>query len=231
MKQERRSPSTAKARRAASAARAGATRKHQQRNSEFNLPPETLEKLIRGATNDRDRLMMSLFAYTGVRRAELRALHAQDVEPRRQRLVIRQGKGGKQRLVFFPRSLTPLLDRYLARVMTGPLFPGPSGGALSLRTINNIVASVGRSAGVTNPNPRYKNINPHLLRHSLARNWKRNGGSIESLQKLLGHASIATTMELYGTESVVEIETNYHRMVGHIVSERAAPARGAARRS
>ena len=82
-----------------------------------------------------------------------------------------------------------------------------------------------------NPNPRYKNINPHLLRHSLARNWKRHGGSIESLQKLLGHERIATTLELYGTESLVEIEHNYHKMANRLVGDAVPPARGAARRS
>jgi integrase len=88
---------------------------------------------------------------------------------------------------------------------------------LSLRTINNIVAMIGKNAGIENPNPRYKNITPHLFRHSLARNWKREGGSLETLQKILGHESFQTTMDLYGTQSIKETEFNYRELSDKLV--------------
>lgn len=88
---------------------------------------------------------------------------------------------------------------------------------MSLRNINYIVASVAECAGVSNPNPRYKNVSPRLLRHSFARNWKRAGGSLESLQKLLGHASLKTTLDVYGCESQSEVEDNYRSVVLKLV--------------
>lgn len=89
---------------------------------------------------------------------------------------------------------------------------------MSLRNVNYILARVGKEAGVASPNPRYPNIGAHLLRHSFARNWKRAGGSLESLQKILGHASLKTTLDVYGTESQEDTEENYRSLEAKIVA-------------
>ena len=68
------------------------------------------------------------------------------------------------------------------------------GSSISVRSLNRIVMEAGVLSGVKNPNPKYKgNLTCHLFRHSFARIWKSRGGSIESLSKILGHASTATT--------------------------------------
>ena len=87
---------------------------------------------------------------------------------------------------------------------------------MSLRNINYIVSRVAAKAGIETPNPRYRNVGPHLLRHSFARNWKRLGGSLESLQKILGHASLKTTLDVYGSESQAEVEENYRELAGRL---------------
>lgn len=181
----------------------------QHRNSEFSLKPEVLQRLLDCAQDGRDWVMIALFVFTGIRRAELRDLDVTDIDMDEPRIYIRNGKGGKHRIVFYPRRIQGALREYRSSVGSGPLFPGRCGAALSLRAINNIVAQTAKRAGVRNPNPKYKNVTPHLFRHSLARNWKRAGGSLESLQKILGHASMQTTMDLYGTESLSETEENY----------------------
>jgi site-specific recombinase XerD len=89
---------------------------------------------------------------------------------------------------------------------------------MSLRNINYILTRVGREAGVCTPNPRYVGVGPHLIRHSFARNWKRSGGSIESLQKILGHASVKTTLDCYGTEDQREVEANYRQRHSALVA-------------
>lgn len=156
---------------------------------------------------------MAVFAYTALRRAELRNLRVEDVEFDRRRLHIPYGKGGKSRFVFLAPELESQLKKLIGTRQGGYLFAHEDGRPLSLRTINNIVASVAKRAGITTPNPRYKNVTPHLLRHSFARNWKRASGSLESLQKILGHASFSTTMDLYGTESLDETGSNYCRVI------------------
>ena len=187
--------------------------KHQIRNSEFHLTPAELTKLIEGATGARDRLILELLVYTAIRRAELQMLRVADVEFSQRRLLIRRGKVGKQRIVYLPDLVLSNLKAYCESHRLEFLFPGRNGAPMSLRNINYIVSRVAERAGIDTPNPRYKNVGPHLLRHSFARNWKRAGGSLESLQKILGHASLKTTLDVYGTESQLETEENYRRII------------------
>ena len=188
---------------------------HQSKNSEFSLRPVEVRRLIQGAATERDRLMIELLAYTGIRRAELRMLSRTDVDDKRNRLLINHGKGGKHRIVFLPEATIRRLNRYC--LTDGFLFPGRAGGPMSLRNINNLVNRAGVRSGVKTPNPRYRGIGPHLLRHSFARNWKRAGGSLETLQKLLGHTSLKTTLDEYGTESQNDAEHNYRRLIKRLV--------------
>jgi integrase len=190
----------------------------QVRNSEFHLSPDELARLIAGANTERDRLMIVVLAYTGIRRAELRGLQPGDIDSNTERLIVRRGKGGKLRIVFVPQPVATDICRFAAEHGAGFIFPGRNGGPMSLRNINYIVTRVGKRAGIPTPNPRYVGVGPHLLRHSFARNWKRSGGSIESLQKMLGHASVKTTLDCYGTEDLREVEANYRQRYSHLVS-------------
>lgn len=191
--------------------------RYQSKNSEFHLRPPDLHKLIAAATSLRDRMVIALFVYTGLRRAELQKIRITDLDFDRRRLLIRKGKGGKQRLLYLPDHLARSLEEYCSGHREEFLFPGPKGGVMTLRNINYIVSRVSRAAGVQTPNPRYRHVGPHLLRHSFARNWKRAGGSLESLQKILGHSSLKTTLDVYGTESVTDTEENYRSLIGQIL--------------
>lgn len=96
------------------------------------------------------------------------------------------------------------------------MFTNPRADKLTVRQINKIVANAGHRAGVENPNPKYKNITCHLFRHSFAREWKKQGGSTESLAKILGHTSVKTTLDEYGTEDLEEVQENYERMMAEM---------------
>lgn len=190
---------------------------HQFKCSEFNLEPAELSCLIRHAPTLRDQAMVSIFVYTGIRRAELRGIALADIDWTRRRIRIVRGKGGKERVVFLCPELSDMLTGYARQRQQGPLFAGRHGRPLTVRAINNVVANVGERAGIRNPNPRYKHVTPHLLRHSFARNWKRAGGSLETLQKILGHASLQTTMDVYGTQGLEETEVCYAQTYRHLV--------------
>jgi integrase/recombinase XerD len=194
-------------------------RAFQIRNSEYHLTSTEVAQLIAGAKTERDRLMVQVLAYTGIRRAELRNLRLPDIDSDNQRLIIRQGKGGKQRVVFVPRQIATSIQAFAQNHGATVIFPGRNGEVMSLRNVNYILNRVGRLAGIPTPNPRYVGVGPHLLRHSFARNWKRSGGSIESLQKILGHASVKTTLDCYGTEDMREVEGNYRARYSALVAE------------
>lgn len=102
----------------------------------------------------------------------------------------------------------------IGRRKTGPIFLSLRGLPISTRSLNRIVADAGQRAGIKNPNPKYNGqLTCHLFRHSFARTWKGKGGSIESLSKILGHSSTATTIDLYGTESIDDVQANYERIM------------------
>jgi integrase/recombinase XerD len=194
--------------------------KHQHKNSEFHLSAEELRRLIEAAPTLRDRVMVQLLAFTGMRRAEVSTLKVEDLDLPRRRLLVRNGKGGKQRIVFLSEEVSQTLAMYTGDLKGSHIFPGRDGGPMTLRNVNHIIRKVGRLAGVENPNPRHTDVTPHLLRHSFARNWKRAGGSMESLQKILGHASLRTTMDVYGTEGLQDTESNYRTIEDLLVSAR-----------
>jgi len=72
--------------------------------------------------------------------------------------------------------------------------------------INHITKKAGERADMKNPNPALKHINPHIFRHSIARFLKSRDFSAEWIQNFLGHASFKTTMDMYGTLSIDEMQ-------------------------
>lgn len=179
------------------------------RNGEYNLTSGQIRKLIANAGTPRNRTILQLFVETGIRRSELVSLDAADIDVAQSLLVVRNGKGGKLRILPLTAALKANLAALTNKNAAGPVFTSATRERLSLRQVNRIVASAGERAGLANPNPRYRQITCHLLRHSFSRLWKAHGGSIETLSRILGHASVKTTMDVYGTESLTDVRRNY----------------------
>jgi integrase len=190
--------------------------KHQLKDSEFYLKPAALKRVVYGAESFRDRCILKTFAQTGIRRTELASLDVRDLDLERRRLRVREGKGAKERLLPITEELASDLSHLIGKRKTGPVFVSLRGGSISPRSLNRIVVDAGQRAGVENPNPKYNGrLNCHLFRHTFARAWKSKGGSIESLAKILGHSSTATTVDLYGTESIDDVQENYDRVMAN----------------
>lgn len=190
--------------------------KQQLSNAEYHLSLAELRRLVSFAGTKRDRLLVQLLIETGIRRSEVSALKTCDIDVSRGLIVINHSKGNKARIVpvsqILARSLTALPP-----IPNGAVFMSRSREPLSCRQINRIVAAVGIRAGIKSPNPKNQSITCHLLRHSFARHWKASGGSIESLSKILGHTSVKTTWDLYGTESLADVARNYHATMKKII--------------
>lgn len=151
------------------------------------LSEEETHRLL-GAVQDtpRDSAIVHVLAYCGLRVSELCNLLLEDVEFPRNLLHVRSGKGDKDREVVLEDRTRAALDRYLTeRTLAGEgsmrMFPvGPV-------TVERIVRRAARDAGI----PR--RVTPHMLRHTLATALLSRGCDIRYIQKLLGHASVATT--------------------------------------
>jgi len=187
--------------------------KRQLANSQFALKPAEVRKVVYACTSPRDRCLIAALAATGMRRAEVAALDVRDLDLEARRLTIRTGKGGKQRTVPITDELASDLRLLVGRRNTGPVFLSNRAAPLTTRQVNRIVSAAGELAGVKNPNPSSAGrLTCHLFRHTFARHWKQRGGDIESLAQILGHASSSTTVDLYGTLSIDDVQANYDRL-------------------
>ncbi len=149
------------------------------------------EREFRGR-RERDRLLLALFAYAGLRRSELLALDWDDVELARRLLRVRKAKGGRQRVVPLHPALIPLFVDYLAvrSPLTDPaLFTGVHGRRLSQTIMAATFRRYARAAGVT----ARKRVTPHTLRHVFASELLRAGANLRQIQELLGHKHLDST--------------------------------------
>lgn len=190
--------------------------KRQYKASEYHLSKTELKRLVNAPLEFRDRCVVKTFAQTAVRRFELQNLDVRDVDFDRRVIYIREGKGDKERTIPCSDDLLGDLRHLVGRRRTGPVFLSNRNKAFSTVAINNIVSKAGRLAGLKNPNPQYRNINPHLLRHTFSRLWKDAGRSIESLSKILGHTSVKTTLDEYGTEDLQTVQGNYDNFAAEV---------------
>lgn len=193
--------------------------KAQLSNAEYHLSSADISRLINAATSVRDAVLLRLLAETGIRRGEVVKLQTSDVNRTQRLLTIRNGKNAKLRVIPISVSLIQSLNGASDHQVSGYLFRSARGTPLSIRQLNRLIAAAGVRAGVKSSNPRRSTVTPHLLRHSFARLWKQSGGSIESLSKILGHASVKTTWDLYGTEGLEDIQRNYDAILPRLFSE------------
>ena len=116
---------------------------HQLAASAYHLKPSDVRKLLLAATNFRDRCLIKTLWWLGVRRRELIHLDVRDLDADRKRIIVREGKGGKTRVI-------PLIDdEYLSDVLmligsrkTGPIFLSNRNRIMAPRLVNHIVASI-----------------------------------------------------------------------------------------
>ncbi len=184
--------------------------------AEFELSEEQIRELIGSARSFRDRVILELLYFCGLRRFEACALDVPDIDCSNKWLVIQNGKGSKSRIVPLGDDLANDLEALVGRRQTGPVFVSLRGERLSTRSVSHIVERAGQIAGLRNPNPRRANISPHLLRHSFARHFLRRGGRMHVLSQILGHASVATTHAVYGTASIEDVGNEYQRVFSGI---------------
>lgn len=140
----------------------------------------------------RDRAILELLYGTGIRLGEVARADVTDLDLRQRVLLVRSGKGKKDRIVPVPGRAALALGTYLAEARTelvkrvdAALFLSRHGGRLSLVGLRATVKHHGRAIGVT--------LTPHALRHTCATHLLRGGADIRHVQELLGHRCLATT--------------------------------------
>lgn len=155
------------------------------------LSQEEVFRLIWVIKNKKHNLMMKLMYGAGLRVSELVHLRVRDLELENNFGWVRKGKGDKDRLFIIAENINQKFQEYIRENNLGPdswLFHGNKRRHLSQKSVYEIVRKSAKKAGIK------KKVHPHTLRHSFSTHLIENGYDVSSVQSLLGHNSMETTM-------------------------------------
>jgi site-specific recombinase XerD len=176
-----------------------------RRTIQFDLQDAKLRFPSRWLTRQRDASLITFLLNTGLRLQEGLTLRKEDVSlsARKGQVLIRQGKGGKQRTVPLNKEARHALQAWLD---VRPAHPHPfiwtavessTDKPLSSRSVQRVLKRYARAAGLAE-------ISPHMLRHTFAKNLVDAGVGLEKVAALLGHANLNTT-RMYITPSQIDL--------------------------
>jgi integrase/recombinase XerD len=174
------------------------------------LSPQEVRRLLmmpntRTVLGFRDRCMLEVMWTTGVRMNELLTLDVDDIRFEEGLVLVRQGKGSKQRLIPIGASALTWLRRYLDEVrplltrealpkrrwrpatISTRLFLSQTGHELEQSSVRHWLRTYQRKARIR------KRITGHVFRHTLATEMLRAGADLRHIQEMLGHDDLATT--------------------------------------
>jgi integrase/recombinase XerD len=179
------------------------------------MTPDEMAAFLDSITLDqplglRDRTIFELMYSSGLRASDVAKIEREDVNLKEGIILIRQGKGKKDRVIPVHKVALKFLKLYLSESQTkkGPLFYSIYKHArLQSSAINNRFVAWLKRAGL------YKcNLSSHCIRHSTAVHLLAGGADLRYVQELLGHESIETTV-LYTYElldNLKKIYKTYH---------------------
>lgn len=156
--------------------------------------------ILQSVRNAKHKAILFLTYSSGLRVGEVVRLRVQDLDPERQMICVRQGKGRKDRMTLLSEQAFEMVKRYCQQEQPDYwLFPGHTPGShLTERTVQKVFAQAVIASGIK------KQVSVHTLRHSFATHLLENGIDIRYIQELLGHQSTRTT-EIYTHVSTKDI--------------------------
>jgi site-specific recombinase XerD len=179
-----------------------------ERRIPTSLDREQVEAVLSACDRLRDRLLFAVLA-EGLRIGEALGLRHEDIDPAARLVAVvprsndnrARAKGGT-RQVPVPAQVIRLYSDYLhieygdldSDYVFVNLWSGPCGRPLAYSSVYDLVCRLRRRTGIV--------FGPHAFRHGYATELLRRGVAVEVVQKLLGHASIATTSDTYAHLSV-----------------------------
>ena len=171
--------------------------------------PDKLPKILTDAETDRllaqpnqryfgphrDYLYMRLMIKAGLRASEATALRPEHIDLMSGKLMVREGKGAKDRTLWIGEDMLEELQGWMDRRQEKApkadyLLPTSKGTQVATSHLRRSVKRYARDAGIE----EVDRVSPHTLRHTFATRLYRGTGKIRLVQKALGHSDLSTTM-------------------------------------
>lgn len=156
------------------------------------LLEDEVDRLLNASDTQRDRLILMLMTFMGLRCSEVCKLQIDHLDFRRRLLWVRAGKGSKDRALPIPKFLQGPLRGWVGGKKGQYVFPSPRGGQLTNRAIQKIVKRTAVKAKLPRATDK-RRYHPHALRHVCASKFLEQGMTIYELMVYLGHENISTT--------------------------------------
>ncbi|MBI2459004.1 MAG: tyrosine-type recombinase/integrase [Parcubacteria group bacterium] len=168
---------------------AGIKRPKSEKKLPVILSKAEVIKMIDCLDNIKHKLMIQILFGSGLRVSEVVDLKINNIDFIRKIIIIRHGKGAKDRITIVSEQTLNNIEKYLLEYQ--PLVflfeSHRAGEKLAVRSVQKVVTEAVKSAGVNS------NASAHSLRHSFATHLLENGTDIRYIQELLGHSRLETT--------------------------------------
>lgn len=154
------------------------------------LSLEEINLILNAISNMKHRAMVSLMYSAGLRRSEVLAIKPQNIDSKRMRVKVENGKGGKDRYtILSAKTLDTLRLHYRYNRPKVYLFEpnGKPGQKLSTATIRSVVKKAVEKARIA------KKVSCHTFRHCFATHLLENNINLKVIQQMMGHSSLKTT--------------------------------------
>ena len=160
------------------------------------IPDEQMKAVFEAAAeNHRTSAILFILLDSGITLSELAGLDNGDVDTKNGSMKVFREKTRRERYVYISPPTAVAIERYRfirpEPVTSDRLFLGNEGYPLTGNAIQNILARLGRKAGIK------ERLSPHKLRHTCATSSLKYGSNLEYIRLLLGHSDIRTTSKFY----------------------------------
>ncbi|MEE2700419.1 MAG: tyrosine-type recombinase/integrase [Bacteroidota bacterium] len=155
----------------------------------------------KGEKAERDRLILELFYFSGIRLSELVNLKKSDVDFSNSTIRV-LGKRNKERLIPITAYILDKIQALNSSNKSAFLFVSKKGEQISTKQVYRLVNKY--LAMVTSLDKK----SPHILRHTFATHMLNNGADINAVKELLGHANLSAT-EVYTHNTIEKLKTVY----------------------
>jgi site-specific recombinase XerD len=177
-----------------------------------SLAKREVDRLLREAEkagNKRNLAILLLLRHTGLRVGELCSLRLSDIRTseRKGSVLVRSGKGDKDRVVPLNHDVREALEAYMKvrpAAADDHLFIGQRGEPLQTDGVQLMVRKLARRAGL-------EKVTPHVLRHSFAKHVLDAGEDLATVSRLLGHERLETTA-IYTEPTAADLEEAVARL-------------------